>query len=127
MKLMYPLPERAVLLTVPDFAETLLMDIPKGMVPDAPLMIVEISIRRMEQPHTGRDISVPADEAVSLFNEAAPVGAPGHGFSLPGEQLRLLQALLVREKQALLSFREPEHGKGIRRTDPGLSDHFRVR
>ena len=102
--------EGTVFFTVPDLAETLLPDVSEGVVPDSAFVVAQISVCCVEQTHAGRDVPVPADEAMPLLNKTTPVGTPGDGLSLPREQLRLLQALLVWEKKTFVSFREPEHG-----------------
>ena len=103
LEFMYALTERLILLTVPDLAETLLLDISEGMVPYAALVVPQVGVRCVEQTHAGRDVPIPADEAVALLNEATPVGASGHGFSLPGEQLRLLKTPFIGEKQIFVA------------------------
>ena len=47
------LAERLILLAVPDFSETLFIDISKGMMPNAALVVTQISVRCMEQTHAG--------------------------------------------------------------------------
>ena len=79
-------------------------------MPDAAFMLAQIGVRRVQQAHAGRHVPVPADEAVPLFDEAAPVFPAGGRLSLPGEELRVPQALLVREEQLPVALGELEHG-----------------
>ena len=103
LEFVHALTEGPVFFGAPNLAEALLMDISEGMMPNEAFVVSQIGARRVEQTHAGRDVPVPADEAVPFFNETAPVGAPGDGLPLPGEQLRLLQTLLIREKQILIA------------------------
>ena len=104
LEFVYTPAETPVFFAVPDFTEALPGDVSERMVPDAAFVVAKVGVRRMEQTHAGRDVPVPTYEAMAFLNEAAPVGAPGDGLSLPREQFRLLQALLVREEQILISF-----------------------
>ena len=110
VKRMYAIAEAAVFLAVPDLVETLLIDISERMVPDTAFMLAQVGIRRVQQTHAGRDVTIPADEAVSLFDKAAPVFTAGGRFSFPGEELRVLQALLVREQQIPVPLGKLKHG-----------------
>ena len=103
LEFMYALTEGPILFAVPDLAETLPVHISKGVMPNAAFVVTQVCVRRMEQAHAGRDVPVPANEAVAFLNKTAPVGTPGDGLSLPGEQLRLLQALLVRKEQIFVA------------------------
>ena len=49
----YALTEGSVFSGFPDFAETLFIDISKGMMPNAALVVTQISVRCMEQTHAG--------------------------------------------------------------------------
>ena len=103
LEFVYALAEGEVFRVVPDFAETLFIDISEGMMPNEAFVVSQIGARRVEQTHAGRYIPIPADEAMPLFYKTTPVRTPGDGLSLPREKLRLLQALLVREKQVLVT------------------------
>ena len=103
LEFVYTLTEGMVFFTVPDLPERLLEDISEGVVPDPAFVVAQVGVRRVEQTHAGRYIPIPADEAMPLFYKTTPVRTPGDGLSLPREKLRLLQALLVREKQVLVT------------------------
>ena len=103
LELVYAQAEGPILFAVPDLAEILLKNVSERVVEDSAFMVTQIGVRRMEQSHTGGNVPVPADETVSLFDEAAPVGTAGDWLSLPGKKLCLLQTLFVREKQSLVS------------------------